>query len=51
MKSNHSVQFEDGWYNVYNLTEFVDGFDNYGDALSFMYYLEASDEEWEPCLQ
>lgn len=45
-----NVQFEDGWYNVYDTTEFVDGFDNYGDAVSYMYFLEATDEEWQTCL-
>lgn len=45
----YSIDFEDGWYNVYRYDVFVDGFESYGDALSYAYFLEASDEEWIKC--
>lgn len=39
------VQFEDGWYNVYDSKgNIVDGFDDYVDAVSFALYIEGTDE-------
>ena len=35
-----SIDFEDGWYMVYNGNTPVDGFESFDDALMYMVHLE-----------